>query len=198
MTNNDRYFDESIFTDTAFTLIPFDFISVTNRADAWLVEKLGKQVIKSFCTNSLTGDGSIPTEKIANLNPHIPCIGTNLYSLNNTDLESLIVVPFYQISVINDNGRQSVEISDNYIDSEIFTVNPNLTNFEQAIMIKYYSKKSSIMIDYKLYEVVKKHIKNRPQKIFRHQDSYNEKKLITMRYRMSVLNFDYTSPAINL
>lgn len=198
MSNVHRYFDESVFDDVGFTLKSYDMISVTNRADEWLIRKLGKTPIKSYCTKPNNSNSNVPTKKIVNLNPHIPCIGTNLYSLDNTALESLIVVPFYQVSVTNSIGLQPIKITDVFADAEVFTINPELTSFESAIMIKYYSKKKAITIDLKLYELVRKFIKNPSQKLFRFEDVVNKKKLITNQYRLNVINFDYTSPAILL
>lgn len=197
MLNVHRYFDESVFDDVGFTLKSYDLISVTNRADEWLIRKLGKTPIKSSCTET-NGTGSVPTAKIANLNPHIPCIGTNIYSLDSNALESLIVVPFYQVSVTNSIGVQTLEIADAFDETKVFTTNPELTPFESAIMIKYYSKKKAITIDYKLYELVHKFIKNTSQKLFRFEDVFSKKKLIIDQYRLDVINFDYTSPAILL
>lgn len=196
--NVHRYFDESVFDDIGFTLKSYDLISVTNRADEWLVRRLGKTPIKSHCTNPNDDSRGVPTAKIANLNPHIPCIGTNLYSLDNNALESLIIVPFYQVAVTNSVGLQPLTITDVFTDTEAFTTNPELTAFESAVMIKYYSKKKAITIDYKLYELIHKFIKNKSQKLFRFDDVFNRKKLITTQYRINVINFDYTSPAILL
>lgn len=198
MLNVHRYFDESVFDDVGFTLKSYDSISVTNRADEWLIRKLGKNPIKSFCTKAINSSANVPTAKIANLNPHIPCIGTNLYSLDNTALESLIVVPFYQVSVTNSSGVQLIDITDDFDDTQIFTINPEITAFESAVMIKYYSKKRAIKIDYDLYDSVRKFIKNPGQSLFRFENDSNDKKLITDQYRLSVINFDYTSPAILL
>lgn len=195
--NVQRYFDESVFDDIGFTLKSYDLISVTNRADEWLIRKLGKTPIKSYCTNP-NDSRSVPTDKIANLNPHIPCIGTNLYSLDNNALESLIVVPFYQVSVTTSIGLQKLKITDTFDESETFTINPELTAFESAVMIKYYSKKKAITIDSKLYELAHKFIKNKNQKLFRFEDMFDKSTLITNQYRLSVINFDYTSPAILL
>lgn len=200
MSNVRRYFDESVFDDVGFTLKSYDSISVTNRADEWLIQKLGKIPIKSSCTRltNKSGVGDIPTEKIANLNPHIPCIGTNLYSLDNYALESLIVVPFYQVTVTNSNGTQILNITDEFDEAAVFTNNSDLTPFESAIMIKYYSKKKAITIDHKLYELIHKFVKNSSQKLFRFEDEFIRRKLITDQYRHNVINFDYTSPAIPL
>lgn len=200
MSKVHRYFDESIFTDSGFTFKPYDVVSVTNRVDAWLVEKLGKTAVKSFCTNPeyAVNDKTTPTDKIANLNPHIPCTGTNIYSLNNTALSSLIVVPFFQVTVSNIMGRQKPELTDNYDKSEIFTINEELSDFENAILIKYYSKKSPIIIDYKLYECVNKHMKQKNQTLFRFEADFNSRKLASREYRNSVINFSYTSPSLDL
>lgn len=198
MSNVHRYFDESVFDDVGFTLKSYDLVSVTNRADAWLIERLGKTPVKSYCTRAGSDRGAVPTAKVANLNPHIPCIGTNLYSLDNTALESLIVVSFYQVSVTNTLGTQVLQITDTFNDTEVFTINPELTPFESAIMIKYYSKKKAITIDHKLYELIHQFIKNKTQKLFRFEDVLGRKKLIATQYRLGVVNFVYTSPAIPL
>lgn len=215
-----RYFDESIFTDCGFTLKPYDAISVTNRADAWLVGKLGKPIIKSFCTDVLAtiNENNLPTEKIANINPRVPCIGTNIYTLNNTALETLIIVPFFQITVmsrgstataaaaagnssIGDSsllGKQPVQLSDDFDPSIVFTINEDLTNYEHAIMIKYYSKKSAIKIDHKLYNSIRKHLKTKGQVLFKFDDIFSEHKRRLAEYRLNLVNFEYTSPAITL
>lgn len=202
MANVFRYFDESIFTNCGFTLQPYDYVSVTNRADAWLVEKLGKTAVKSYCTSSIPltisdkNHESIPTEKIANLNPHIPCIGINIYSLNDQALESLIVLPFYQITVSDEVGKQKIQITDNYSTDEIFTINDELTHYESAIMVKYYSKKNPITIDYKLYHIINKHLKTSNQSLYKYSNNINDQKYAIATYRLNVINFNFTSPPI--
>ena len=102
-SDNLIYFDESIFDD-GFSLRNYEVIVVNNRADKMLASRLlsnGRQqqhsyrVLEHSCETLKSETSSIPHDRIVSLNPKIPCIGTNVYTLNSRNKRVAISLPYH-------------------------------------------------------------------------------------------------------
>jgi len=175
---NNFYFDESIFT-TGESFLPFNHVNVYNRADAYLVEKLKLQIgyddeciykeLKSknikivemgaTLANISAKDASKLASIAVNLNPRKPCRGINVYSFNLANNRIEKTINFNQIHVSDGISNDPITIAE-YIPETIYTVG-DLTPFESAIMIKYYTiNNPNVYITRHLYNTIERYFDN--------------------------------------
>lgn len=140
----DRVFDERIFLPHYFLINHVygnELISVNNEADKWILSNFHKH-------NNVKVDAC--NEANIHLNPKLECIGTNIYTINRAHHTNVFLLPYLKFFVLTDqtymnnkeyNMKQlNIENFDkNLIFTTVFTVNPNLTDLEHAIMLKFYS-----------------------------------------------------------
>lgn len=150
------YFDEGIFDENGFCK-SYNIVAATNKADEFLIKKHGK----------------IPTQPCnlnakVSLNPHLPCFGMNLYSMNVGGKQVLKSCKFHKIFVTEQNSTNllhiseynklentSSEVNDINMHFVVYGYNKDLTPLESAIMLKYYTRYSNIYITIELYLYVK-------------------------------------------
>jgi len=136
------YFDESVFMDCRVFKNYDEPVSVSNRADMFLLKDI-------FNINVITNCNVIDTGYA--LNPVNPCAKINIYSLDvlhsrTRDTYShtpMIVVDDHETNILNGKSflikpiyLELVKFSE---DKTIYTINEHLTDTEMAIMLKYYS-----------------------------------------------------------
>lgn len=160
-----QYYDESIF-GSGFTIRDYRTVYVNNEADRYLASRLDKRVtLATERTNEcVTGEpGAI------NLNPRLPCAGTNLYTMNAYNKPIVRHVPHYPIRVTRDRSERRVvpvyvgeplARSDAAADSILHDTNPRLDDFSSAVMIKYFSVSSLVNITYRLYTTICRHFED--------------------------------------
>lgn len=156
------FYDESIFVD-GMSLRGTNEIGVNNRADRFLVTRLGKQASESVCAK-------------VSLNSYNMCNGVNIYTLSKTNKHMFRVYPYnrviissgletetYPIRNVTVSEPPGVEPCPNTrLDSTtepvaipyVFDINPELTDYEQAIMIKYYAIHYRVTITRQLYHTI--------------------------------------------
>lgn len=191
-----KYFDESVFTDGLTLRNTYDTVNVSNNADKYLVSKLGLNVVSEYCTqiaeasdndhndrtkcyryeelssgmlgrsrkrNKQKINSNNLYETVVNLNPKIPCNKMNIYSMD-------IYNKSIQYTLRNYNSikvKYASNLSNNSKVLPIFIGEPNtaedviydvgmLSDFESAIMIKYFATISSVItITKDLYNVIR-------------------------------------------
>lgn len=153
------YFDETIFTHAETLHGEFTKINVYNAADAYLVYKQGL-VAGDGCIPFDENNSSLETDEIvANLNPRSPCMGVNIYSLMPLNLQINKMVMFNQISVYDGETTTPLEIGEHQ-PGQIYTIG-TLTEFESAIMLKYFAiNNSDVYVTKHLYSYVKKYFQD--------------------------------------
>lgn len=154
------YFDETIFTDARSLFTEDDtaisssnglkksHIIVSNRADKYLIEQRHKLTADNKpcrTVESILDDDRICD--IVNINPKIPCLGLNIYTMSMSNADIQQVEKFHQIEIV-ENDDDSVESTtlvnlEEYTPQAIYQLNHKLTAFEAAIMIKYYAINNS-------------------------------------------------------
>ncbi|AQN78588.1 ACH96174.1 GrBNV gp97-like protein [Kallithea virus] len=167
------YFDESIFT-TGESFLPFNHVNVYNKADRFLVERANLQMgYEVQCEQSRQQrylQYQLPEQEpkslpdvVVNLNPKKPCRGINIYSFNIANNRIEKTISFNQIKVSNasivESDMKPVMIEE-YTPNSIYTVG-DLTPFESAIMIKYYTiNNANVTITQHLYLTIEKFFDN--------------------------------------
>lgn len=152
------YFDESVFCNNDY-FKNYENISVSNKADEFLIKKLGKKTSKSCSLNSQIS-----------LNPTSSCFGINLYSMNVCGKQVLNTCKFNKLYVTDQKSTNLLQISEyNKLENEnddftshnvIYGYNKELTSIESAIILKYYTRYSNIYITIKLYLYIKNQFKD--------------------------------------
>lgn len=122
--------------------------------------------------NTLDADliipGSTLPKTLINFNPRIPCMGVNIYTMDMTNKQIQHAETFNIISVIDSDdlsGDADTPIKILLIgDHEspcVYTINPTLTPFEHAIMIKYYAIQGvDVQITRSLYALVHRYFRD--------------------------------------
>lgn len=171
---NVYYFDETIFT-TAETFIPFNRVNVYNRADEYLATRSRLQInsdseceprknqtrtivlpIGNAISESTADEKSKLANAIVNLNPRKPCRGINMYTFNITNTRIEKTINFNQITVADSENHTPIFIGE-HIPESIYTVG-DLTNFESAIMVKYFAiNHANVCISRHLYTSIVKY-----------------------------------------
>jgi len=136
------YFDESVFMDCRVFKNYDEPVSVSNRADIFLLEDIFKINVITKCNFNDTGYA---------LNPVNPCAKINIYSLDVLHSRTRDTYSHTPMMVVDDDktdifNEKSFIIKPIYLESvkfsediTIYTVNEHLTDTEMAIMLKYYS-----------------------------------------------------------
>lgn len=172
------YFDESIFDD-GFSLRNYEVIVVNNRADKMLASQLmmsgneQRRVLEHSCDTLKHETSTIPHDRIVTLNPRIPCIGTNVYTLNSRNKRVAISLPYHLpivVTVTPDDTFSKLLINEysdirtNHDDDDNddarplkFDMNADLKPMESAIMIKYLAMKRNLVITMNLYLYINKY-----------------------------------------
>lgn len=134
------YFDESVF-ENGFSLRAFSTLIVSNRADAYLGERLKKRVIVAkTCADESDTDA-------VNVNARVPCRGINVYTMDASSKRLLRSAGYKQIVVLTtydtDNARP-LHIGEHIGEPYVYDINSDLTSLESAIMLKYYAVSTSM------------------------------------------------------
>lgn len=157
------YFDETIFTDARSLSIDGadddeisvvagklknSHIIVSNRADKYLIEQRHNMVADNkpcrTIESILDNDDNSRICDIININPKIPCIGSNIYTMNMTNAHIQQVEKFNQIEIIENEDIPTTFIDlEEYNPDTVYQLSHKLTAFESAIMIKYYAINNS-------------------------------------------------------
>lgn len=141
-------YDESIFIDGSI-YIPYKIIAVSNRADKYLVERLGKS-----STTACDSNASI------SINPKINCKGINVHTINILSNKKIINYHyFHKLYVITVSDLKPINFEEPIINT-VYDVNNTITPYETAIMLKYYAYKNSVNISTNLYYYVKDEFKD--------------------------------------
>lgn len=188
------YSDESIFTNGRNLQI-YDVINVYNRADEYLIRRLNKTpsfncIGKTHQTNNL--------EKfIANINPKIPCLGVNIYTLSllNSNLQD--IEPFNQVIIYEGETKTPIYIGE-HVDGNIYDIG-DLTPLESAIMIKYFAINYQIFITRHLYKIIEPYFED--IRVWFETKNYgivqnNKKELILNDQIINAPDLTISSPAI--
>lgn len=173
------YFDESIFDD-GFSFSNYSIIVTGNRADRMLVERLNRDhtVLEYSCAD--LKNATINHDEVVNINPKVPCVGTNVYTMNAENKRITVSLPYHLITVTmsnnDDNDDDNKNSNENFTKLEIypyddrayrkFDMNDSLTSFESAIMIKYLAMNRPITISIKLFIYVNRHFATDHRKWF--------------------------------
>lgn len=162
------YYDESIFAN-GFSVRNYELFWVTNDADRFLVGRLGKRIVDE-------GDVCSRTD-VVNLNPRVPCVGINLYTMNSYNKAVIRQLPYNSVTVSRDARERKVvpvyvgEVAaDGLADSILYDISPRLDDFTAAVMIKYFSIHSAINITPRLYSIISRHFEE-PIKRFEFDES---------------------------
>jgi hypothetical protein len=167
--NHDLYFDESLFDD-GFSFRNYKIIVVNNRADKMLATRLksSSRILDHTCDELKKNRSDIDHDSIVNINPKVPCIGTNVYTLNSRNKRIAISLPYNPIVVTiktdSDDTFRKLDINEyaDIIDDgdatmHKFDINDDLTPLESAIMVKYLALKHKIIISIKLFLYIHKY-----------------------------------------
>lgn len=193
--NMDIWFDETIFTN-GFSIKDYDTIIVSNKADKYLVERLGK-------TACMGTENSIKCEStIINLNPRVPCKDINIFTINKSNKQVLETVSFNQISVIDADVNVTRIDFGEHKEGNIYTVG-TLNSIESAIMIKYFAINAPIFITKHLYHFIHKQFKDKRQWFLFNTDingkiQNSRGELTDNNEIIELLNLSYTGPSVNL
>lgn len=117
---------------------------------------------------NLSIPGSTLPKTLINFNPRIPCMGVNIYTMDMTNKQIQHAETFNIISVIDSDdlsGDAGTPIKILLIgDHEslcVYTINPMLTPFEHAIMLKYYAIQGiDVQITRSLYALVHRYFRD--------------------------------------
>lgn len=225
-----NYFDETLFTDARSLIIDIGeseiqkaYITVSNNADKYLLETLHNLTANkampcrpieeslmpppSNANSSDNDQNDSPVCNIININPKIPCIGINIYTLNMSNIQIQQIETFNQIIVMeNDNFKddsnpiESLTL-DEYKQNVIYNIG-KLTPFEMAIMIKYYAiNNANIRITRLLYNAIRKYFIDKRSWFKRSdigivQNHYSE--LMIRNELVNAPNLDIYSEAISI
>lgn len=101
---------------------------------------------------------------IVNINTKTPCMGINVSTMNMTKKRLQTMEPYNQIHVLeiikpfDDNIIIQPINFELYKMNVVYTINPALTSFEAAILIKYYAiNNENVCITHLLYTSIRKH-----------------------------------------
>lgn len=121
-SNANTVFDETLFTD-GFSIRDRNATVVFNKADRYLAERLGKKVVtvyadnfsESFCQN--TGSATAVSDdedgsSRVNVNPLVPCVGLNVYTMNAENKPSLRSVSYSRVVVLPAGSKNPLLFSD--------------------------------------------------------------------------------------
>lgn len=118
--------------------------------------------------NDLNIPGSTLPKTLINFNPRIPCMGVNIYTMDMTNKQIQYAETFNIISVIDSDdlsGDANIPIKilliGDHESSCVYTINPMLTPFEHAIMLKYYAIQGvDVQITRSLYALVHRYFRD--------------------------------------
>lgn len=145
-------FDESIFTDGSI-LKEYTKISVNNKADAYLVERLFKQPT-----------APCDEETYISINSIKPCKGLNIYTINPTNQYKVKTLHFNEIRVVEIAGTDVLSFNEP-VPNRVYDYNHELSILESLIMLKFYSTFSHIQITHKLYNYIFPELSNSNLKV---------------------------------
>lgn len=176
------YYDETLFT-TGSSLKKYNNIFVNNKVDAYLLSKLNIKFTTSRDDDILY--------KLPNINPPSTNVkGLVIYTLPNSDtvpyLNMMTLVDFNQIVVdytpsgkviplvIGDLPVSAAGASTLADKTVTFTYNSDnsLSDYEQALLVKYYSINTNITITIDLYQHIFKYFKADKRCWFRLDPNY--------------------------
>lgn len=124
---NNIMFDESIFKSGSF-YVGLPSICVYNNADRFLVKRLSL---------------SVDYDAVVHLNPDRPTAGVNIYSIRVWPSHAMSKVVSLQapstIAVGLCSGDSRPIDCVEYDSTALYTINPNITALESAIMLKFYA-----------------------------------------------------------
>lgn len=116
-TNANTVFDETLFTD-GFSIRDRNAAVVFNRADRYLAERLGKTVLTVYADNFSGSfcqiEGASPATAAetdgssrVNINPLVPCVGLNVYTMSAENKPSLRSVSYNRVIVLPAGSKNS-------------------------------------------------------------------------------------------
>lgn len=116
----------------------------------------------------LTIPGSTLPKTLINFNPRIPCMGVNIYTMDMTNKQIQHAETFNIISVIDSDDLSGdadtpikILLIGDHESTCVYTINPTLTPFEHAIMIKYYAIQGvDVQITRSLYALVHRYFRD--------------------------------------
>lgn len=109
---------------------------------------------------------------IININPPIPYNGINIYTMNGQNIPLWKQIPYNIIRVVDVSNVKGTVFDQlgsvivpvyigQYVTNQIYDVSQDLTNFESAIMIKYYATNNEgVTITKHLFNVIEKYFKD--------------------------------------